>query len=196
MSTIQPYEEKELLSRIAEGDEIAFAAVFRHYGKKVFPLLLRLTGSEGTAEDVLQNTFLSIWLNRARLPEIDNFSGYIYRAAGNQASNWLTKSRALQAVETNAAGQAPGPQEFTDQAVYFREAKRLVDEAVDGLPGQRKRIFRMYREEGYSYNEIAAQLNISPSTVRNSVASALESIREKLTEAGLFIFFILFFSAR
>lgn len=196
MSTIQPYEEKELLLRISEGDETAFATVFRHYGRKVFPLLLKLTGSEGAADDILQNTFLSVWLSRTRLPEIENFSAYIYKAAGNQASNWLAKGRQVQGLEARAAGNSAGSQDFTTQAVYFREAKRLVDEAVNGLPGQRKKIFKLYRDEGYSYNEIASQLQISPSTVRNSVASALESIRKKLDEAGLLIFFILFFSLR
>lgn len=196
MSTIQPYEEKELLLRISEGDEVAFAVVFRHYGRIVFPFLLKLTGSEGAAEDILQNTFLSVWLGRTRLPEIENFSGYIYKAAGNQASTWLAKSRRVQGLEATAAGKGSGPQDFTTQAVYFREAKRLVDEAVNGLPGQRKKIFKLYRDEGYSYNEIAGQLQISPSTVRNSIASALESIRKKLAEAGLLIFFILFFSLR
>lgn len=196
MSTSQLFDERELLSRIAEGDENAFAIVFRYYARKLSPFLLKLTGSETAADDVIQNTFLSLWLTRVRLPEIDNFGGYIYKAAGNHAYTWLAKSRNQQALETRVAGDATGPQDLTSQAVYFNEAKRLIGEAINELPEQRKRIFRLYRDGGYSYNEIALQLNIAPSTVRNSVASALEAIRKKLSGEGLLIFFILFFCGR
>lgn len=190
------YEERKLLMLIAEGDETAFASLYRYYGRRIFPFLLKLTGSEVAAEDVMQNTFLSLWLNRMRLPEIENFSGYVYRAAGNQAYTWLTKNKNVQVLETAAAGASAGSQDLTSQEVHFREAQRLINEAVNELPGQRKKIFRLYREGGYSYNEIAEQLNLSPSTVRNSVAAALDAIRKKLSDTGFSIFFVLFFCSR
>lgn len=187
------HTEKELLLKIAQGDEVAFAVLYRHYARRMFSFLLKVTGSEDTTEDVIQNTFLSLWLNRVRLPELENFSGYIFRMAGNHAYNWLAKNLNTKKLETIAAGEASGPQDTTSQDIFFKEAQRLISQAVSELPEQRKKIFRLYREEGLSYNEIAEQLNISPSTVRNSMASALESIRKKLTASGLSIFFILFF---
>ncbi|MBO9634052.1 MAG: RNA polymerase sigma-70 factor [Chitinophagaceae bacterium] len=196
MSLQSAYQEKEVLQRVVEGDENAFAVLYRHYARKVFPFLVKLTGSENAAEDVIQNTFLSLWLNRVRLQEIDNISGYIFRTAGNHAYNWLAKNKSMQKHEAIAASHAPSPQDFTSQEILFREAQKIISEIVDDLPGQRRKIYKLYREERLSYNEIAEQLNISPSTVRNAVASALESIREKLRESGLYIFFILFFGSR
>jgi RNA polymerase sigma-70 factor (ECF subfamily) len=62
------------------------------------------------------------------------------------------------------------------------------------MPSQRRAIFQMHREYGLKYNEIADKLGISASTARNSVAAALETIRQKLAKMGLAIFFALFFA--
>lgn len=188
--------ERELLARIAEGDEAAFSVLYRHYARRMFPFLFKMTGSEDAAEDVIQNTFLSLWLNRVHLAELENFGGYIFRTAGNHAYNLLARNLNTKKRETIAAGEAPGPQDTTSQEVLFKEAQKLVNQAVSELPEQRKKIFRLYREERLSYNEIAERLNISPSTVRNSMAAALESIRKKLAALGLSLFFILFFCSQ
>jgi RNA polymerase sigma factor (sigma-70 family) len=193
---IHPYKEKELLWEIAEGNERSFAILYRHYARTLLPFFRKFTRDESSANDMLQNTFLSIWLDRAKLPDIENLDGFVYKVAANRAYTWMAKLRSGERLDAIAASRAAPAQDITYQEVLFREAQKLVQEAVDEMPAKRKQIFQLYKEKGLKYNEIATQLNISASTARNAVAAALDSIRAKLLESGLYIFFILFFGSR
>ncbi len=190
------HNQEELLTRISEGNELAFATLYKMYARKLLPFIVKLTGSKSAAEDIIQNTFLSVWLNRDKLLTIENLNAYIYRIAANNSYTWLAKNKIIRRTELQASAKIIEAQDTTSQQILFNEAKKLVDEAIRELPSQRKKIFQLYRENGLKYKEIAGQLDISPSTVRTSVSVALEHIRIKLTEAGLYIFFILFFGTQ
>jgi RNA polymerase sigma-70 factor (ECF subfamily) len=74
-----PYDEKELLTRIADGDEKAFEKLYRSYARELIPFFVRLTSNESAANDLLQNTFLAVWLDRTKLKEINNINAYLYK---------------------------------------------------------------------------------------------------------------------
>lgn len=196
MPEIHPHNNKELLWEIAEGNESSFASLYRHYARTLLPFFRKFTRDESSANDMLQNTFLSIWLDRAKLPDIENLDAFIHKVAANRAYTWMAKLRSVERLDAIAASRNVPAQDTTYQEVLFREAQKLVQEAVDEMPAKRKQIFQLYKEKGLKYNEIAAQLDISASTARNAVAAALDSIRAKLVESGLYIFFILFFGSR
>lgn len=193
MSAHSPYGEKEMLLRIADGDEEAFSMLYRLYARKIFPYLFKLIGSEEAVEDVIQNTFLALWLYRLQLPEVDNLSGYIYRTAANQGFNWMSRNKRYREIEKKVASESDTPVDFTFQQVLFKETERLVNLVVSELPEKRREIFRLHRDKGLSYNEIAEQLGIAPSTVRNTISAALDNIRKRLIESGILVFIIFFY---
>ncbi|SDS91994.1 RNA polymerase sigma-70 factor, ECF subfamily [Mucilaginibacter mallensis] len=69
----QTDNEKALLGQIAAGNQKSFAIIFAHYSKIIFPFALKLTRSNGLAEEILQEVFLKIWINRENLVSIENF---------------------------------------------------------------------------------------------------------------------------
>jgi RNA polymerase sigma-70 factor (ECF subfamily) len=121
---------------------------------------------------------------------------FVYKVAANRAYTWMAKVRSGERLDAIAAAHASPAQDLTSQTILFREAQKIVREAVNEMPAKRKQIFQLHKENGLKYNEIAVQLNISASTVRNAVAAALDSIKAKLSESGLYVFFILFFELR
>jgi RNA polymerase sigma-70 factor (ECF subfamily) len=78
------HTETALLHAAALGDQSAFAQLFMQSRHKLFSFLMRLTNSPEMTEDVIQDIFMKLWRNRASLPNIENFSSYLFRMAQNQ----------------------------------------------------------------------------------------------------------------
>lgn len=92
------------------------------------------------------------------------------------------------------AQQRTGPEhdQVTDQ-LDMRRIADIVQETVQAFPPQRKLIYKLSREQGLKPGEIAARLELSVSTVKNTLLSALKAIRENIEQAGLLGAFFIFF---
>jgi len=175
-----PHADRALFALIATGDEEAFREIFHHYRKTLYPVILSLVKIEADAKEILQETFLKLWLKRETLPAIENPGGWLYSVASTEALMHLRKearySRRLQKI-----GAEPELKDIHEQ-FDAKEVKALINEAVEKLPARRRRVFQMSRLEGYSRKEIAATLNISENTVRNQLTEAVEFIRDYITK--------------
>jgi RNA polymerase sigma-70 factor (family 1) len=178
------HDEKVLLQRIAHGDEAAFSTLFYAYYGSLHPFIMRLTRSAEDTEEVIQETFLRLWLGRDRLLEVETPQAWIHTVAVNECYKYLKKrsSRKDGLAGLRTASAEDG--EETLHAVQLKEVRQLVVEAVNRLPNRRRRIFQMSRDEGMTIPEIAALLRISPNTVKNTLVTSLRKIREYLAAKG------------
>lgn len=186
MSTGSEYNEKELFILIAQGDESAFEALFHLYVPKIQPVILKMVKSEAVAKDLIQDIFLSIWVSRSRLPDILSPSNWIFKITYNRTYSWLKQQTFRTKVNTGIGVQR---EEIlanqTEENVSFAETSRLVKKAIHQLPPQTKRIYQLSREQGLKVHEIAEHLNISVSTVKNTIVTASKAIREYLARHGI-----------
>jgi RNA polymerase sigma-70 factor (ECF subfamily) len=167
----------ELLTQVIRGDEAAFGQLFQSYKDKLYSFIYHLSGSSATAEDVLQEVFLKIWRDRSELTGIENFNAYLFRMAQNQAINVLRRQSREALILAEIRRIAPeGIQ--GDEALYAKEVEAVLHKAINSLPARQRRVYQLSREDGLKYEEIAATLNISVSTVRNHMVQALKAIRE------------------
>lgn len=171
------YDEKALFRLVAEGDKEAFRKLFHHYNNILQPFVTRLTRSPQAAEEVLQETFLKIWLNRARLVQVEQPKAYIIRIASNESMNYLRGQakdhRLFEEIRPLLVVESPSP----EHTLFYRETEVLLREAVERLPTACRQIYRMSREQYMRIPEIATELNLSSSTVKNQLVKALKSIR-------------------
>ncbi|MCE6989841.1 RNA polymerase sigma-70 factor [Dyadobacter sp. CY323] len=188
-------DSSELLLRISEGDEKAYEIFFDFYYGRLYPFVLKFTKSAADAEEVLQETFVRIWLNRDKLPELENINGWIYRVASRECLTFLRKSQLdrsqfskLSEETEDSTARVNTPVDL----VYFQEVNALILQAIDRMPNQRKRIFRLSRDEGMKPAEIAVELNLSVSTVKNVLTTALREIREHLSNEGFDFALVMF----
>ena len=187
------YIEKALFNSISEGDEAAFNTCYAEYGRSLLPFLVKMTGSRHSAEEIIQEVFLKVWLYRDRLAEVENPGGWLFRVAANTARNWLKKEMILeQKMQEHQQQREPADSTVPEQ-VDVKAIAEVVQRTIQSFPPQRKLIYRMSREEGLKPAEIAARLDISVSTVKNTLLSALKTIRENIDEAGLWSAFLFFF---
>ena len=186
------HSEKLLFTQIAEGNEQAFTTLFNTFLPKLYPYIIKFSKSESATKEIVQETFLKVWLNRDKLEAIDNPGGWLFKVAMNECYAYMRKQilhgnffTAITA-ETDMMGTA---YEWIDT----RELNRLVQKAVDQLPTQRKKIYQMSRTQGKTIPEIAAALALSPNTVRNALVTSLKFIREYLERHGDIILLISFY---
>lgn len=86
--------EQELFCRIAQDDPTAYRQIFERYCGKLTAFVYRLTKSEDTAAELVQDIFVKLWVNRARLANVENPQAYIYTMASNRTMDHLRKMSA------------------------------------------------------------------------------------------------------
>lgn len=171
------YNEKMLFCLVAEGDEQAFGRLFNLFLPKLYPFIIKFTRSEAATQEIIQETFIRVWLNRDQLDQIDNPGGWLYKVASNECYSYARK-KALNNKFSNDIAMATEPVQVPQHEMDLKELNRLIQEAVNKLPAQRKKIFQMSRNQGKSIPEIATELQLSPNTVKNALVTSLRSIRE------------------
>ncbi|MGM9738321.1 MAG: RNA polymerase sigma factor [Candidatus Cryptobacteroides sp.] len=167
-------KEKELLMKLAEGDETAFHRLFEYYYPRVKVFLSRMIECDEDVKDLTQNIFIRIWMLRAMLPEINLFGAYLYRMSRNAAIDYC-KSRGVRvSLPDEFEGYA---EESSDEKYVARETELRISREVSMLPRKRRQIFIMSRVEGLPNAEIARRLDISVKTVENQITLALKQLR-------------------
>jgi RNA polymerase sigma-70 factor (ECF subfamily) len=177
------YHEIELLQKIAEGNREAFHALYHHYRNKIYYIASRMLQSDAAAEDVLQEIFIKIWVNREKLRNMDYFSTYLNTIVRNHLYNQFRKKAN---EETYLLRLLPDPAEpsqpFDETAI--KELKQLLANAVAALPPRQQKVFQLSREQGLTHAAIAAKLGISPETVKKHIMEALRFIKSYLIAHG------------
>jgi RNA polymerase sigma-70 factor (family 1) len=182
--------ESELLKDISFGNEKSFRLVFDHYWKSVYGVAYVLTKSIELSEEIVQDVFLKIWLNRERLPEIEKFDGYLFMAARNHIYNVLRKKVIEGPWVAQLEQHFLETSSLPEEQLLLKETTEAIKAAVAKLPQQQRTVFELSRFEGLDHAKIADQLGISKLTVKSHMTKALQTIRFYLqshTDALLFI---------
>jgi RNA polymerase sigma-70 factor (ECF subfamily) len=177
------YNEPVDLEKLALGDHDAFRRLFVNFYPKIKQFILCLVKSETVAEDLSQDIFEYLWMNRDLLPNLKSLNDYLFRMAKNKAINHLNR----EILKKNYVSSHVNMQEYwMEEEIYAGELNLLVELTVKKMPEQRRRIFQMSRVTGLKNNEIAKSLNISLKTVENHLNLALRKIRQVIHLSILF----------
>jgi RNA polymerase sigma-19 factor, ECF subfamily len=177
------YIDKSLFQRISEGDEAAFGILFNTSLMTLEPFIRKMVKSPENAKEVIQATFLRVWLSRDKLADIDHPKAWLYKVAANECYTYLKK----EATEYRLRGTVAAATEEADTAtrrLTLKELHTIIEEAVMLLSPQRRRIYQMSRNRGMKIPEIATELDLSPSSVKNALVFSLKAIREHLRRNG------------
>lgn len=182
---------KELLAKIASGDEKAFETLFKQYQTMVYDFSLRLTRSRDHAEEIVQKIFIKIWISRASLDKIENFGAYLNRSTRNESYSVLRTIAAKNLREVELTDQEILSSSDSSARLSYQESSAMLKAAVDNLPPQRKLVYQLCHEQGMKYEEVASRLQLSPGTVQKHMKLALKSIRENFKQMDAVLLVIL-----
>jgi RNA polymerase sigma-70 factor (family 1) len=178
--------EAELFAKLAKGDEYAFEAIYRHFSKRLFPFVLKLVKVPELAEELVQDIFVNIWINRQAFVEVDHPTSYLFSIASRQSLKYLKKVASDERILKSITNYLNDSTNETEEQIIFRESVAFINAAVAQLPEQRRIIWELSRNEGLTHEQIADKLQISKNTVKNQMVQATKYIRSFLDgQAGL-----------
>jgi RNA polymerase sigma-70 factor (family 1) len=170
-------EEKELLMKIAKGDENAFSLLFNKYQQKIYALAYHLTESTHHAEEIVQDVFLKIWLKQTQLVQINNFESYLFIIARNHIYSSLRVLSREKTFNNELDLRIADHENSLDTLIDYKELTSLIHDAANSLPEQQYEVYRLSKEEGKTREQIAGVLKISPETVKVHLSRAMRTIR-------------------
>jgi len=173
----------DLLQKMAaQGDEQAFRKLFDRYHGRLFRYILKIIKNKEAAEEITMDVFLKLWLAWDMIVEIQNMDAFLFRIAYNKSIDFFRAVAKDQKFTDLLWDKIEMPSEASaDSSVIMREYEKKLREAIDLLPPQRKKIFNLSKEEGYTHAQIADELGISKNTVANTIVEARQFIKAYLS---------------
>jgi len=168
---------QNIRSRIAENDHLALKELYDHYSNAFFQLANAIVNSRELAEEIVEDVFIEVWKKRARIAEIENLHFYLYVATRNISRSYLRKYRKQKFINFDEVQLPCYLIEVTPEDIMISgEIIQRINSAINDLPPKCRLIFKLVKEDGLKYKEVAALLQLNFKTVENQVAIALKKI--------------------
>lgn len=172
-----------LQRQVTQGDQAAFRQLFELLYHKLTRFSSSLTRSEEVASEIVDEVFVRVWNNRETLLSIGNLRVYFYRAVKNESLNYLSRKAHQHMYEPFDDINIELRDEMNPEKLMMtKELLNKIRTAVDGLPARCKLIFKLVREDGLRYKEVAEILNLSVKTVDAQMVIAVSRIRETMKD--------------
>jgi len=185
---------EEIIRRLKRDDKSAVDELFSYYYPRLFHFSKSILKIETDIDDILQEVFVKIWLNRHKIGNPETFNAYIFTITKNEVLNLIRASLKNQSFKEELYLRSVAEEYQYQNQLEYDEIKTGIDQIVSGLPEKRQQVFILSRTEGLSNKEIAQQLNISEKTVEDHITHAIKHIKNSMKELGIIslLYFYLF----
>ena len=185
--------ERIYLERLRSGSYRDFTKLYESYASRLYAFALHLTHSDALAKDIVQETFIKVWVRREQIDLDMSFSAFLFTMAKNQLLNEFRRQANsplfLEDVVLNESGD--GEETAIERKLSFEEFNHRLEIAKQKLIPRQRELFELNKEQGITITEIAAKAFISEQSVRNQLSQALHVLRKELGKYALL--FSLFF---
>lgn len=171
------------------GDEETYISLFREYYVPLCAYSRRYVGRKDVAEEIVSDTFLKIWENRASIQINTSIKSYLFQAVYNNSLYYLRKLKNEAILEDyflNAASEniafSTLADETPEESLVMDDINTRIEEAVGQLPDQQQKAFRLKRFDGRKNAEVAEIMGISVKTVEMHLAKATLTLRKNLKD--------------
>ena len=183
--------EKKILIKLQQGDYHSFEQIYHVYKARIYYNLLKIIRSDSIAEELLQDVFMKVWDYRQLIDVDKKFSSFLFSISRNIAIDFYRKTAKQKLVEALAVLSDEEAYNHIENHINFKEASILLEQAINKLPPQRQRIFKLCKLEGKSYEQVAEELGISRGTVQDHIVKAHRFLKEELSTEYNIHFFLL-----
>jgi RNA polymerase sigma-70 factor (family 1) len=172
-----------LLQRIsAQNDQRAFETLFKLFHQRLLRFSLHYVHNREQAEEIVSDVFVKLWNNRHTCTGIAHPETYLFIAVKNQSLNYVNQASGHSVSPVNEAELDTLIDAFDpEKELELRELQFDIDLAVESLPAQCKVVFKLIKEDGLKYKEVAQILNISVRTVETQLVRAMQKLDIALT---------------
>jgi len=185
---IKPMPPEISLRALQSGDRAEFARLVNEFSGPIYRLGMRMLGNAQDAEDILQNTFLSVLVHLPQFEERSSLSTWLYRIAANEALMLIRKKKPqVDLDESDEFDENVKPVQFVDWSalpenqLLSGESQRTLDHAIRKLPESQRLVFLLRDVEGLSIKETAEALSLTETNVKTRLLRARLFLREQLS---------------
>ncbi len=175
--------DETLVSRALAGSNGAWMKLVKRYEKRVYNYALRMVGHPDDAFDLMQEVFMGVHRNLASFRGDGAFPAWLFRIANFRCTDYLRRRRVHEEFddERGFLNGAPGPEEQT----FTTHANQQIAAALGALPAEQRQVVELKFFQHFTFEDIAAQLGISPNTAKTRLYSALRKLKthEELRDA-------------
>lgn len=183
--------DKQIFDAIKNDDQGAYEMVFREYYRPMTSYAFRFLHNLTESESIVQDVFLRLWQKRREIMITASLQNYLFRSVKNHCINYIEHEKIKTGYQSMVINNEADRSEYSE---FFLEygLRMKIQAAIAALPQKRQEIFRLAREDGLKYREIAEQLKISVKTVETQMTLALKQLRESLKEYKNLVMFFLY----
>ncbi|MEO8822272.1 MAG: sigma-70 family RNA polymerase sigma factor [Ginsengibacter sp.] len=186
------YDIVFLIKQVAEDDEKAFRIIFDNYKELFYSTAYKMTHSATIAEDIVQEVFVRIWIKRKLVASAKKPEGYLFTILHNCIYSHFRKMARERQLQLKVSYGEDMMENSIESELIEKENRANLENRINQLPPQQKIIYQLAKQENLSRDEIAAQLKISPNTVRNHLSAAVEYIKAHLKKDIAGMIWVLF----
>lgn len=181
----------QMISDFKRGDEKIFKKVFDHYYPALLLFIAKLTGSREEAEDISLRAFQALFNRCAGFETEINMKAFLYISARNSSLNYI-KSKQSEREHLRKFTQQMSDDTFLEFEFGIKQGVvAAISKAIEELPAECRKVFKMLYYEELTPAEIADLLNVTVSTVYNQKSRALNALRMKFSENAMVVFWLL-----
>lgn len=171
----------DIVIKVRDGNQDAFTRLYNIYWWKVYHFTKLYITSDIESEEVVQDVFIKLWDSRRSLDETKSLEGYLFMITRNTIFNYNRRSFNEESFEMTVLNSMEESEAYNiEDELMASDLKKFIDELIEQMPSQRKKIFQMSREEGLSNKEIAEKLDITVKAVERSMTLSLKFLRDSL----------------
>lgn len=174
-------DDRRLVELSLAGDDMAFEYLFNRYGDAIRRLFLQRSTSVEDTEDLLQETFIKVYVNLHRYSADYTFGQWVYTIARNTHIDFERRRQEDLSIDekfSSPAASTPSPEE----SMIRQQQRRQIEHYIEVLPEHYRRLFTMRFLDDYSYDEIAEKLHLPMGTVKTQIHRARERMCRLILE--------------
>lgn len=170
----------ELVEAIKNGNKEAFEVLYHNYYQRVYFFALKICKSKEIAEEITQDTFITVWNKRNALDTSLSLEGLIYKICRDLSFKQLQKIARTRSLETSLKSLLSELDNSTQDELSYRECLENVEAVMEKLPEKRKEIFQRRMMDQQSIKMISEHMGISENTTKTQLLKATKFVREQL----------------
>lgn len=173
---------KQLQLLIEQSSQRAFEDLYRLFFPRLYNFSMLYVHKKEVAEEIVNDVMVKIWAKRGTLNGIDNLETYLFVAVRNHSLNYLQKYSHYHVTIGSETGLADAVSiSDPSKVLEWKEINLKLVLAIEQLPEQCRTVFRLIKEEGFKYKQVAEILNISPRTVETQLFRAIKKLNAVVT---------------
>lgn len=177
MNLLRTLSDEEILPELKAGNVEAFTVLYGRYNRNIYQFIYKYVHSGAMADDLTQEVFIKIWNGRQEMGHVRSFKGYLLVSARNHTFNSLKAALRTEATMGEVVKNFVAQRKAADEHLLESDYTAFLQRELNKLPERTRTIFRLCRQEGHTYEEVATELGISKGAVKNHMIFSMKVLK-------------------